>query len=412
MKTLLYNKSGPEEYASRRKFPKTASSHSHRHQIFWLLGLFNNIIFVILNANANEILPNAVGLVYLCNVLPSLFLKGLAPYVFPYTTYKLRVGLSVVLNLACVLSVALSDSLGVRLTGIAAGSFAGSLGEITYLSLVSVYHVSKRRSIVSAWSSGTGFAGIAGYLWVISLSNLLSARHSILASSIMPICIGGLFFQGLYTTSFETTSRIVRDVVYDAPAEGNDDDDDENEQERLTDLSSRFAFFRSELFVQYVLPLFFVYFAEYALQSGVWASMNLHDDGLEAHRVEFYHASNLVYQVGVFASRSSGSLVDFTTEQLYIFPVGQILLFVFFYLNAVHKTWWNYGLLAPAFVVGLLGGAVYVNAFKNLSAKERNWSVATTSFALSSVGVGDSVGIVCSNVVGVAIQRALTHHTS
>ena len=56
-----------------------------------------------------------------------------------------------------------------------------------------------------------------------------------------------------------------------------------------------------------MVPLFLVYAAEYAMQSGVWSSIGFPiADAAARHR--FYVAANWMYQAGVFLSRSSGML--------------------------------------------------------------------------------------------------------
>ena len=47
---------------------------------FWLLGLINNSGYVIMMAVAKEIAPDAVGIVFLADVAPTLIIKVTAPY--------------------------------------------------------------------------------------------------------------------------------------------------------------------------------------------------------------------------------------------------------------------------------------------------------------------------------------------
>ena len=47
---------------------------------FFLLGLFNNTGYVVMNAGAKEITPCLVGLVYVANVLPSMSVKLTLPF--------------------------------------------------------------------------------------------------------------------------------------------------------------------------------------------------------------------------------------------------------------------------------------------------------------------------------------------
>lgn len=60
--------------------------------------------------------------------------------------------------------------------------------------------------------------------------------------------------------------------------------------------------------VPYMAPLFLVFWAEYACQSGAWTAFAYPEPALlheaEARR-RAYEAYNLLYQCGVFASRAS-----------------------------------------------------------------------------------------------------------
>ena len=103
--------------------------------------------------------------------------------------------------------------------------------------------------------------------------------------------------------------------------------------------------------VPYSLPLFVVYFAEYACQSGVWITIGRS----EVARRRFYMGANIVcvseveisvrslayvltrctrsfirYQIGVFLSRSSGSVVSLSVCQLPWLAAFQFGLMLFF----------------------------------------------------------------------------------
>lgn len=85
-------------------------------------------------------------------------------------------------------------------------------------------------------------------------------------------------------------------------------------------------------------------------------------------------------------------------------PALQALLLVFFALDALTHFWWNWGLLVLCFVVGLLGGGVYVNAFTLLS---REVPPALREFSLAAASVADSAGIALADVAGILIQGCL-----
>ena len=58
---------------------------------FFLLGLFNNLTFVINSAAAPAILPGAVGVVYIINCVPGLLVKLTAPFWWHWFSYRTKV---------------------------------------------------------------------------------------------------------------------------------------------------------------------------------------------------------------------------------------------------------------------------------------------------------------------------------
>mmetsp|Transcript_6792 Transcript_6792/g.15206 ORF Transcript_6792/g.15206 Transcript_6792/m.15206 type:complete len:177 (+) Transcript_6792:217-747(+) len=126
---------------------------------FWIMGLLNNSIYVVMNAGAKSISAGGVGLVYAVNIAPALIIKGTLPYWYHLMSYDTRMIIVAVLNVCCLLLVGVSTDMTVQLIGVALGAFASALGEASFLAY-SVHFES--RSVITAWSSGTGMAGIFG----------------------------------------------------------------------------------------------------------------------------------------------------------------------------------------------------------------------------------------------------------
>ena len=190
---------------------------------------------------------------------------------------------------------------------------------------------------------------------------------------------------------------------------------------------SRFFFART--LWPYMIPLFLVYFAEYAMQSGTWAGEPMQHDGMhhvwrmkylppsplplaigfpvtdENARKAFYQQANWVYQGGVFVSRSSGRFWRAGIAALWAMPVVQCFMLVFFYLVATYQIMYDAAfLLVLCFFVGLLGGAVYVNAFNIISREVEEGKV---ELALATASVADSMGIMLSDVTGLFLQACI-----
>ena len=79
-------------------------------------------------------------------------------------SYQKRMIACTFLMVASFLIVGYGQSLGVQLLGVACCSMQSGLGEASVLGLTSKYHTA---STLTAWSSGTGFAGLLGYGWVV-----------------------------------------------------------------------------------------------------------------------------------------------------------------------------------------------------------------------------------------------------
>ncbi|KAL4854287.1 hypothetical protein ACK3TF_004978 [Chlorella vulgaris] len=160
---------------------------------------------------------------------------------------------------------------------------------------------------------------------------------------------------------------------------------------------------RTAVLWPYMVPLALVYFAEYAMQSGAWTAVGFPVSSAAA-RHRFYVYSNWCYQAGVFLSRSSGMLYQASRRVLWAMPVMQVGWLLFFLFDAVHHFWYNSWLLVPCFVTGLLGGAVYVNAFTLIS---KEIPSQYREFSLGAASIADSLGVALADACGIIIQGCL-----
>ena len=153
-----------------------------------------------------------------------------------------------------------------------------------------------------------------------------------------------------------------------------------------------------------MVPLFMVYFAEYAINQGVAPTLlfPLASSPFKEFRA-FYPTYNAIYQMGVFISRSSTPVMR--VHNLYSPALLQVANLVLLVLQALFNfipTVWL--IFIVVFWEGLLGGLVYVNAFAEIldtvPVEDREFSLAATS-------VSDSAGICTAGFVAMALEVSL-----
>jgi len=157
-----------------------------------------------------------------------------------------------------------------------------------------------------------------------------------------------------------------------------------------------------------MLPLFLVYLSEYTINLGLFPVLlfPLPSTPFTTYR-SFYPTYTLLYQSGVFLSRSSLPL--FRIHHLYPPSLLQIANFFLLLFIAMSCFPWvdEIGVwitMAIVFWEGLLGGAVYVNTFaavgEGREGEEREWS-------LGAVTVSDSAGICVAGLVAMGVESGV-----
>ncbi|DAZ93166.1 TPA: hypothetical protein N0F65_005516 [Lagenidium giganteum] len=373
---------------------------------FWLLGFINNVGYVIMIAGAQEIVSGGVGLVYFFDIFPGLVVKLTGPYWFHLVSYRDRTLVGAMCMLLSFLVVAFGKgSLPLQLLGVSFSGVQSGMMEASYLALASHY---ESRTCLTCWASGTGLAGVGGYLWV-ALFHIwlgLSFSATLVLASVFPMLFVFIFMVVLDTSHIPSRSTCGYQPIpsYDDSSAaicaklGAEVHHHDNE---LRDAWSK-ARFTLTLW-PYMLPLTIVYFAEYAMQTGVWSTIGFPVTSAAA-RAQFYSAAGMSYQIGVFLSRSSGVLFQASRAILFAMPILQIGLLVLFTLVSAFHFWYNWSLIVLCFCAGLLGGGVYVNAYTLLSLEV---APSRTEFALGAVSVADTVGVMLADFGGLFLQGCL-----
>ncbi|KAG9737456.1 protein btn1, partial [Aureobasidium melanogenum] len=380
---------------------------------FWLFGLINNVLYVIILSSALDLVGPAVpkSLVLLFDVVPSFLVKLTAPYYIHLVPYNLRILAFVALSSCGMLLVALSPSstdpnannasISVKMLGVILASISSGGGELSFLGLTHFYGPFS----LAAWGSGTGGAGLIGSgAYVLATTAIgLSVRTSLLVFSFLPVIMLFSFFVLLpakhashaYAAAAQEdvdsdTESLLNDAV-DNPHRPSSPKLSQGPQSNETWHSLKANFLRAKsLFFPYMLPLLLVYVAEYTINQGVAPTLlfPLDQTPFEHYR-SFYPTYNAIYQLGVFISRSSLPFVRI--HALYLPSLLQCLNLVILAVHAMFPFLPNiWFVFAITFWEGLLGGIVYVSTFRRIGEE-----VAETDreFSLGATSVSDSGGI-------------------
>ncbi|XP_043223425.1 battenin-like isoform X1 [Amphibalanus amphitrite] len=379
---------------------------------FWLLGLCNNYAYVIMLSAAHDILSDdfqetelledggdrdcnltSTGAILLADVVPALVAKLVSPAVDVHT--HIRVAVTILFSAVSFLLVGASVSSAMAYTGVVAASLGSGIGEVTFLAYSAHFH----SDVVSTWSSGTGFSGVLGsFSYAALLSAGLSPRNTLFVMLICPAIMTltytallrhppsapGCSCCGLAAAPARSTSvSSERSAASSVPL---------SRQEKLSLL---------RLLPAFMVPLGLVYFAEYFINQGlveliwfrnIWLS---HSDQ--------YRWLQVIYQVGVFLSRSSVNV--FHIERIWILTALQMANAVFFFYEAYYLFLPSYWLVvALVLFEGVLGGAAYVNTFYSVYHK---FPGREREFIMGTVSLADSMGIAVAGAISLPVHDAL-----
>ncbi|KAM3720537.1 Battenin [Dirofilaria immitis] len=423
-------------------------SSSRNQFAFWMLGLCNNFAYVIMLSAAEDILsveddpktsskriddpcqssvvhrqcqPLSTGSVLLANIIPSLIVKIFYPFVMHHVPFGLRHLFTVLLQISSFLVVAFSQNIFMGLAGVALASIGAGIGEVTFLSLTTYFP----NNVVGAWSSGTGGAGIFGSFAYAMLTDMhmlrLTPQSALLLMLIVPLTFAFVYWKLLllpgnihrvsickpstYLVTYTTLNRRRNSNISsgDESAQLIDSYDDSNDDpiSAIDQQSFRSKLIMAKpLILKYMLPFAVVYFAEYFINQGLLELLVFdcsHSFGIGQHGQ--YRWYQVLYQLGVFVSRSSVKFIQLQPSSILVIPILQVINAAFLFWDALEQ-------FIPHVIVvfiivfyeGLLGGAAYVNIFRLL---HKSIPIEGREFSLSFVSMSDSFGIVCAGFLAI-----------
>uniref|UniRef100_A0A7E4UNW4 Battenin n=1 Tax=Panagrellus redivivus TaxID=6233 RepID=A0A7E4UNW4_PANRE len=425
---------------------------------FWVFGLCNNYAYVIMLSAAEDIMDKqednnknsndsfcdvkitethcssvSTGAVLLADILPTLVVKLTFPFFMHRIPFGIRHLTVVLLQAISYFIVAYSQSVAMSLTGVVFASLGAGLGEITYLAL-SAHFTS---GTVSAWSSGTGGAGVIGSFAYAALTEPklanLSPKDALLAMLVVPALFALAYWfvmvpspsihkanpihpktwlipVRIASTSMEKINKSSISVVSEdawaaeMPIREVCKGRENYVEQRILTFDEKLALVVPLL--KYMLPLATVYIGEYLINQGLTELIYFdcsHSFHLSRHSQ--YRWYQVLYQVGVFLSRSSVNLFRLPRWMLFVLPVLQITNAVFFAFDAV------YFFIPHIWIVfiiilfeGLLGGSSYVNTFDRIHSEV---APDTREYSMSIASLADSLGVAISGFTAIPLHNFL-----
>ena len=384
---------------------------------FWFLGLFNNYSFVIMLSAAHDLIHDnentdtnvtdvsssnntrdcnelSTGTILLADEIPAIIIKLFAPFLALWIS--VRVSAVVIFSCLSFIIVSFSRSNPVTLLGVVCASLSSGLGEVSFLAFTHQFS----EPVISAWSSGTGAAGVIGagsYALMTSLG--LSPQQTVLVMLVVP---GGLAVT--FWCLLEPSRSSDQQTEYRPLAQSEHEEDLNRQSPEQSALSfvEKITIIRSLL--KYMIPLGAVYFFEYLINQGLFEL--LYFPGTFLSHSQQYRWYQLTYQLGVLVSRSS--LVCLVISKIYLLSLLQGLTAALLCVQAV--TWslsGDSGLVLIFLIVfweGLLGGAAYVNTFHRISEESEERS---REFSLGITSVADSLSIAAAGVVALPLHNII-----
>ncbi|XP_069779257.1 battenin-like [Narcine bancroftii] len=309
--------------------------------------------------------------ILLADILPTLLIKFCSPFVIQLFPYGYRVLFCCLSAITSFLVISFSIATWMSLLGVVFASISSGLGEYTFLSLTAHF----QPSVICAWSSGTGAAGLLGAVSYSGLTQTgLSPRNTMQLMVVFPVvewisyyCLLALP-PTLPNWRLDDPDQILHDPDWTLPNQDQSLEDQPlissnnpgNNNAVLT-LSQKMKIIKNSL--KYTIPLGLVYFAEYFINQGLFELLYFQKSFL--NHSEQYRWYQTTYQAGVFISRSSRTCIHI--RRIWVISILQFvnllfLLFVAWY-SFLPSIWIMFAIILYE---GLLGGAGYVNAFNNI----------------------------------------------
>ncbi|CAL6019483.1 CLN3_protein [Hexamita inflata] len=323
--------------------------------------------------------------VLLCDILPSFIVKLGFPFIVDKIPQLINILMISILGIMGFTFAAFTrNNIVLGLAGVVINSASGGIGEVAFLAYTSKFST----QIVSAWSIGTGLAGITA-----------SGIYAILAD------VAGVKYETIiYIFCWLPVLMIVAHFFTDptkSPGQNKFDEEEtlvqplsqekKNTKQKLSSLG--------EVWV-YMFAQFLVYISEYTINHSVNPVIEF-----KSNPDQYYTFANFAYQIGMFLMRCSLPVFKLP-RQLVIAPaIMQFLLLVMFSFEAIYQfinIFWL--MIFICFIEGLIGGLTNVSALYWISKMSDQ---SNREFRMGISTLFGTSGVLISSVAGMWYEQLL-----
>ncbi|EKE42796.1 BTN1 protein, putative [Entamoeba nuttalli P19] len=405
---------------------------------FFIIGTINNINFVVVNSAASSLCSFFKAdkwnpLILWCNVFAGLILRILNILFLYKIPIKIRLLFSTIFNLVglfgmvlCILLQEYTQTTSFIFFGLCLFMILIIGGVQSFAeSVILSYSGRFPPEMVNGWSSGTGFAGVAGsglYLFFTGLN----IPNTISFTCLTPFCViyAIVFFFMIKpeVSRNEEQQILINDTNNDRKQEKEHNEYDsikeelKNELDLMIDEQKEEGTFLEKLKSGIKMTwwlgtnLTLIYFFEYVINPGaIYVAFNKEksEESNNFFIKNFYEVLAFCYQLGVFISRSSLPL--FKIKPVWILTIIQCVLCIFMSiqgnLHFMYNEWGIWLMIVIMLVVGLVGGSGYVQVMYWILTKQMKKE--QRELGISFVTILNTLAVLASSLLSLLLNETL-----
>ncbi|CAL6076619.1 CLN3_protein [Hexamita inflata] len=387
----------------QKRKDETSETEPFRNVLSFIIsGWSNNFGFYVMLSAAKHMMQNkvATSAVLICDTLPCFIIQLILPFFLDKIPYAVQVSFIVLFALlGFILAILAEDRIYLALIAVSFHSLSLGLGETTFFA----YSTKFSTKCVSAFSSGTGLAGITAAGIYAILADVFHVPFKVILYIFLPVPIFMLLAFSISKPSQlkQSNNNILQNQNVDLLVSDAIPDQMPVKVEKLS-FAQKLNSLKS--ISMFILSLFIVYTSQYSINQSVDSVIDFPPPYTSKH----YTFSQFAFRFGIFLARSSLPLFKFPYKFISIPSIFQVLNLILFCFQAQFlfiKWFWAVQFLS--FVEGLLGGLVYVTAMYWTSVQS---SGVEKEFKMGIICVFNNFGIVVASCLGFWLQPYLKEH--